>query len=281
MGGDAVVDRCVERRGGDGDDRQRDDGRDVGHGRVHAASAEVTARPVDGVDGHGGRGGDVAPHRGADRSGAIRRTDDGDRPGEEHAGDRPAVGPLLATAHRVDELRSRGDGEVDLDHATVVAALERPPGAGEHGEHRAVLPEHLGGEPLDAVGHGDGGEVLEEQRGDPDALVGVVDHERRIGVVTARPSFVAGPAEQLAVRLDEQGGAVDEVDVGEVGQLTLAQPRLRREVPAIATLVGLSFVELRQSRRVRRSDRTDRNRLPVAEDGVRRPRRRVGHAVVS
>ena len=46
------------------------------------------------------------------------------------------------------------------------AALQRPPGAGEHGEHRPVLAEHLGGEPLDAVGGGDGGEVLEQQRGD-------------------------------------------------------------------------------------------------------------------
>ena len=51
--------------------------------------------------------------------------------------------------------------------------------------------------------------------------MGVVDHERRVGVVAAWPSLVARPAEQLAVRFDDEGGPVDEVDVGEVVELPL------------------------------------------------------------
>ena len=171
----------------------------------------------------------------------------------------------------------RGDREVDLDHAAVEPALQRPPGAGEHGEHRPVLAEHLGGEPLDPVRRGDGGEVLEQQRGDADAVMGVVDHERRVGVVATGPTFVTRPADDLAVRFDDEGGPVDEVDVGEVGQLPGTERRLRREVAAVAALVGLTGVELGEPRGVGRGDRTDRDRLAVTEYGVRRPRRRVLH----
>ena len=77
--------------------------------------------------------------------------------------------------------------------------MQRPSGAGEHGEHRAVLAEHLGGEPFDAVGSGEGGEMFEEQRGDAEPLMSIVDHERRVGVIAASPPLVTRPTEQLAM----------------------------------------------------------------------------------
>ena len=126
-----------------------------------------------------------------------------------------------------------GDREVDLDHTAVVRALERPAGAGEHGEHRSVVRQHLRGEALDAVGRGDGCEVLEQQRGDALAVVGVVDHERGVGIVATGPTLVARPGDELAVPLDAQRGAVDHVDVGEVAQLRRRQLGLGGEEAAV------------------------------------------------
>ena len=90
---------------------------------------------------------------------------------------------------------------------------------------------------------GEGGEMFEQQRGDAEALMSVVDHERRVGVVTTSPPFVARPAEQLAVRLDDERRPIDEVDVREVVELALAQRRLGGEVAAVPALLGLPFVE--------------------------------------
>ena len=101
----------------------------------------------------------------------------------------------------------------------VEAALQRPARLGEHGEHRPVVGQHLGGEPVDAVRPGDRREVLEQERRDALALVGVVDHERGFGLGTAWPALVARPGDELAVRLDDEGDAVDHVDVGEVVEI--------------------------------------------------------------
>ena len=102
------------------------------------------------------------------------------------------------------------------------APVHRPAGLGEHGQHAAVVAERLGGEALDPVRPGDRGEVLEQQRGDALAVVAVVDHERHLGVVTVVPSLVARPGDELAVLLDDERGAIDEVDVREALQLGVA-----------------------------------------------------------
>ena len=120
-------------------------------------------------------------------------------------------------------------------------------------------------------------EVFEQQCGDALAVVSVVDHEGRVGVVAARPPLVARPSEQLVVRFDDEGGPVDEVNVGEVLEFTSTERRLGREVAAVLALVGLAGVEGAEARRIGRGDRPDRHRLAVAEDGVRRPRGGVPH----
>ena len=177
----------------------------------------------------------------------------------------PRVGSLFAPLDAVEELVGVGQFPVEVDDAGVEPALQRPARLGEHGEHRPVVAEDLGGEPLDAVAAGDRGQVLQQQRGDAGALVGVVDHERGLGLVASRPAFVARPGDELVVRLDGQRRPVDHVDVGEVQEFLLAQLGLRREEPAVDALGGLSFVELGERWPVVGGERADEHGVAVAE----------------
>ena len=99
------------------------------------------------------------------------------------------------------------------------AAVHRPAGLGEHGQHAAVVAERLGREAFDPVRAGDRREVFEQQRGDALAVMAVVDHERHLGVVAVVPAFVARPGDELAVLLDHERRPIDEVDVREALQL--------------------------------------------------------------
>ena len=156
---------------------------------------------------------DVSPERGADRSRPVGRADHGDRPRDQEPHNGARIAALFAALDAVEELVGGGELPVEVDHTRVEAALERPSGLGEHGEHRPVVGEHLRGEPIDAVGPGDRREMLEHQRRDALTLVVVVDHERGFGLVAAGPPFVARPGDELAVRLDGEGDPVDHVDV--------------------------------------------------------------------
>ena len=178
---------------------------------------------VDRVHRHVDAVGDVPPDRIADRARSVGGPDDGDGPRKQDSSDSTGVGSLFASLDAVEELIGVGELPVEVDDARVEAPLEWPAGLGEHCEHCPVVAEHLSGEPLDAVRTCDGGEVFEQQRGDPGALEGVVDHERCFGFVSTRPPFVARPGDELIVRLDGERSPVDHVDVGEVQQLLLAQ----------------------------------------------------------
>ena len=199
---------------------------------------------VDGVDRSGRARRDVSPQRLTDGVGAVRCTDDGDRSGQQQPRHRSRIGALLAAVDRVEELLGLVEREVEVDDPALEVALDRPTGAAEHRQHRSVVGEHLGGEPLDAVAAGDRREVLEEQGGDALALVMVVDHEGGVGVVAPAPALVAGPRDQLVVALDDERGTVDEVDVGEALELGGRELGLRREVAAVDALGGLAAVEL-------------------------------------
>ena len=107
--------------------------------------------------------------------------------------------------------------------STTPESLEWPTSFGEHGEHGAVVAQHFSSESLDTVAARDRCQVLEEQGGDPGALMGIAHHERSFGLVATRPSFVARPRNELVVRFDGQCGPVDHVDVGEVQEFLLAQ----------------------------------------------------------
>ena len=259
-------------RGRHGDHGERDVGRDVAQARPGAAATDRLVRRVDRE--HRRRSPTPVTLRHSTsptEPGPIAGADDGDRARQQEPGHRPGVGTLLAPLDGVEELLGVVEREVEVDDAALEAPLDRPAGAAEHRQHRPVVGEHLGGEAVDAVGAGDRREVLEQQRGDALALVLVVDHEGGVGVVAAGPPLVAGPGDELAVALDDQGHAVDEVDVGEVLEVGFGQLRLRREVAPVDALGGLPLVERGERRRVGRADRPDVRRLAVAEDDVAGP----------
>ena len=142
-------------------------------------------------------------------------------------------------------------------------------------EHRPVVGEHLGGEPLDAVRSGDRREVLEHQRGDPLAVVLVGHHERGLRLVASRPAFVARPRDELAARFHDQCDAIDHVDAREVIEVACRQLRLRGEVPAVDAVGRLRSVEGGEGVTVAGGHRPDDRRVAVAEDDRRLPRRGI------
>ena len=190
---------------------------------------------------------------------------------EQHPRHRPRVRALLAALDRVDEVGRVGEGEVDVDHARLEPAVQWPPRLREHGQHAAVVTQRLRREAVDAVRAGDRREVLEQQRRDALALVAVVHLERHLGVVTVVPPLVARPGDEVAVLLDDERGAVDEVDGGEPLELGLAQLGLGREVAVVAALGRLPQVERGERRSVGRGDRADHGGGAVAQHHGRGP----------
>ena len=130
--------------------------------------------------------------------------------------------------------------EVDVDHTRLEPAVNGPAGLGEHRQHAAVVAECLSRESGDAIVAGHRRKVFEQQRGDALAVVLIVDHERHFGVLAVLQSLVAGPGDELAVLLDDECHAVDEIDVGEAFQLVVGEARFRREEPEVATVGRLT-----------------------------------------
>ncbi len=112
----------------------------------------------------------VAPERGTDRVRPVRCSDDCDRLGDQKTRDCARIGALFAAFDTVEELLGGGEIPVEVDHTRVETALEGPSGFRKHRQHASVVAEHFGGEPFDAVGAGDRGEVL-EQGGDATAVM--------------------------------------------------------------------------------------------------------------
>ena len=70
----------------------------------------------------------------------------------------------------------------------------------EHFSHGTVLRECFRHEGLNALLAGVGGQVLQEERAQPPALVGVADHERDLGFGRAGwKAVVAGHAHDVAL----------------------------------------------------------------------------------
>ena len=103
------------------------------------------------------------------------------------------------------------------------------------------------------------------QRGDAGSLVGVGDHERRLGFVASGPALVARPGDELVMGLDGQGRSVDHVDVGEVEEFLLAELGLGGEEPPVDALGGLAAVELGEGRPIVGGEWADEDGVAVAE----------------
>ena len=99
------------------------------------------------------------------------------------------------------------------DDAVLEVVPDRVAGVAEDAEHAPVLRQHLGDEAVDAVLAGGGGEVLEQHRAEPAALVGVGDDEGDLGrrPVRVDPVVAADGDDVVADRRDERH-PVDVVD---------------------------------------------------------------------
>ena len=156
------------------------DGVEVGVG-PHAGDRR--RRAVDRVDGAGEPGPQqVAEHLVPDPQGLAPGADHGDRGGFEQPADRRRGGLAFTLVHRLDRRRRRLDGERDPHDTAPERPLVPEAGGPEDIQHPAVLGQGLGDEAGDAPIGGDRGQVLEQDRPEPAALVGVVDGEGHLGL---------------------------------------------------------------------------------------------------
>ena len=147
----------------------------------------------------------VAEQGVADLVRVVARAHDGDGPRAEQALDRARLGMLLALAH--DRLGHRGlvDGELQRHLAVLLRAGDLVTGVAEHAHHPGVLGEHDRMEPLDAALARRGSEMLEQDRADPAALVGVRDDERHLGLVGVVDLLVAADGDDRRDRAPRPG----------------------------------------------------------------------------
>ena len=149
---------------------------------------------------------------------------------------------LAIPLHRKRSLRLC-DREGQVHHAIGVLAAHLVPGVGENAQHGAVGRQHLGHEPLDAHLPGGGGQMFQQHRTDAASLVGVLDHERDLGVgrVRAQP-LVAAHADQVRAGRDDQRLAIDVVHVDEAVQVPWRDARVGREVAEVPGPLGEAAV---------------------------------------
>ena len=169
------------------------------------------------------------------------------------------------------------DREHDLDLAARKLAGQLEPERLEDAEHPPVLGQHQRDEALDPVAGGALGELLDETRPDPAALVSVRDRERRLGE--------GGVAQARVVRErdDPLGAVLDERPekrpaLGPVGLEHLlddVRPERGEAVEAhVEALTGKGAEEVEDRVGVVARRRAEPQRAPVAEDHVDD----VGHA---
>ena len=174
------VDDPVGRYGEDGEVHLPVDGR---HARVGPHPGDGPRLAVHGIDRSGEVGAEqVAQHGLTDAARLPARSDDRHRTRREQPLDRAGLGPVLAGGgHLLGGLR-RGEVEGHPDHAVGEAALRGVADLFEHRHHLLVGGQHVGDEPGDPPFSGGRGQVFEKYRGDPTALVGVLDEEGDLGL---------------------------------------------------------------------------------------------------
>ena len=173
-----------------GDVEHRGVGRDAGH--VGGGRVDRVHRPFEAAVQ------EVAEHLPADRAQPVGGADHRHRPRPQEAGDGAALGPLLAP---VDRLECR-PGVGSMSKATSMTPPENSLWTSKPARRNTPSMGRLSGSTSavnrrEAVAAGDGGEVLEQERGDAAAVVGVVDGEGHLGLVPPGPAVVAGHRDQV------------------------------------------------------------------------------------
>jgi hypothetical protein len=183
--------------------------------------------------------------------------------------------PVVGDRQRV---LGRLQPELQPQHAALVLVPHHEPGVLEDPQHPAVRGQHVGDEPGDAPFPRGRGDVLQEHRAEPAALVGVLDVEGHLGLVVGG-ALVADHADHLVPDGGDQRHPVRVVDHGEPLDVPVGEPPVEREEPEVDRLVGQPRVEAEQPVRVVRPDRPQVCGAAVPEDDIGLPVLRVAAVV--
>lgn len=275
-GGGSLGDERLHLVHGDRDHHELDLLADLGERGVGGEALHLPGGAVHGVHGAGEPAlEDVAQHHGADGLGVAGGPDDGHGLRGHELGDAAGLGAVLAGLDHGAPAGGGVDGELDGHDAVLEAPGDLEAGLLEHGEHLAVLRQHLGGEPPDAVLAGGDRQVLHEDGAQAAALRGVGDVERDLGGVGVPVAVVPAHAEQAAAARDHERHPVLVVHVREPVQVLGAELGLVGEVAQVDRVLGLPGVHALQLVRVLRGDGAQTRRGAVAEDDVGLPVARI------
>ncbi len=207
---EAGVHDLVDARGRDGDHGEVDLVGDVGDRGVGPHSAHRPGLGVDRVDRAGEVGAQqVRQHGVADLGRVGGRPDHRDRRRMQHVVHAARLGPLLAGVADGERALGGVDVELQVQHALGERPAHLVAGIAEDPHHLVVLHQHLGLEPAHTVLAGGRGEVLQQDRAEPAALVLVADdegHLRRLHRLrrarASRPSYrptamISSPSRQM------------------------------------------------------------------------------------
>ena len=269
--GRAVEDDVVHRLGRHGHDGHVDVAGDLRDGGVRRQAGHRVGARVDGVD----PSGEVAHHqvahqRPADGVLAPAGADDGHGPGVEELLDRRRLGAVLALLHDADGRVGRVDVEDQRHHAVVVLAGDVVARVAERADHRVVVGEDVGHEPLDAALATGLREVLEQELADAAALVLVLHEERDLRDARLH-DVVPADRDHLAADGEDERHPVGVVDLREPRDVLLGQRRHRREEAVVLRLLRHPRVELDEQLRVIGPDRPDVGDAAVAQQHVGLP----------
>ena len=178
----------------------------------------------------------LAEHGVADPARMTGCADHRDRTRAQQTLDRSRIGDLCSLLDRGQRLRSRLDGQLDLHDPVLEPAAHRETGLGEHTEHPPVLRQDRRREPRDAGLTRRHGEVLQENGGDPPAMMLVVDEERDLGVTPGAIPVVAGDPDQIIADQPDEPEAIDVIDTGEPVDVGSGQGGTGREEAEVDAL---------------------------------------------
>ncbi len=178
---------------------------ELAHGAVSADPGDRFARPVHGVDDAGELGlDDVAEEPAADGVPPPRGAEDGNARWGEEGSKRGGGCEVVPSIDAVEVRGGRRDREADLELGAFQPSRDLETRFFEHLQHRPVLSEDVGDEPLDAGFGRPLGETLQQPRADPPALMLVGDRERHFCGLGVPESHEDGVGDGLALELSDQ-----------------------------------------------------------------------------
>ena len=230
----------------------------------HRAAAAVDEVQVAGEP----AGEKVARDRRADRAGTVRRADERDRRGLEHAGHRGRRGDMIAVLEARPRLRRERRRQLDREPPRLAWTDTGKPLSRNTSQHPVVLRQDERRERVDVAGARGGREVAEQDRRHASALQLVGDGERHL---RASPTHVdrhrMGDDPLLLTDGRHEAEAVDVVDVGRPRRGLLEVAAAGEEAKP-ARLGRKRLQEAEEAVAVRGADGANPDRGAVAQDDV-------------